>query len=55
DRETGRKRGFGFVDMESDSAEETAIADLDGAEWMGRQLKVNKAHPRSPKSDQPSW
>lgn len=52
DRETGRKRGFGFVDMENDSEEEAAIADLDGAEWMGRQLKVNKARPRTPK---PSW
>jgi RNA recognition motif-containing protein len=55
DRETGRKRGFGFVDMENDAEEEAAIADLDGAEWMGRQLKVNKARPRTPKLDQPSW
>ncbi len=52
DRETGRKRGFGFVDMENDSEEEAAIAALDGAEWMGRQLKVNKARPRTPN---PSW
>lgn len=55
DRETGRKRGFGFVDMENDSEEEAAIADLDGAEWMGRQLKVNKARPRTPRNDQQSW
>jgi RNA recognition motif-containing protein len=46
DRETGRIRGFGFVDMSSDAEEETAISELDGAEWMGRQLKVNKARPR---------
>jgi RNA recognition motif-containing protein len=46
DRETGRMRGFGFVDMASDEQEETAIKDLDGAEWMGRQLRVNKARPR---------
>ncbi|BCX11447.1 MAG: RNA-binding protein [Thermosynechococcus sp.] len=46
DRETGRKRGFGFVEMSSDAEEDAAIADLDGAEWMGRQLKVNKARPR---------
>lgn len=46
DRETGRKRGFGFVEMSTDAEEEAAIADLDGAEWMGRQLKVNKARPR---------
>ena len=46
DRETGRMRGFGFVEMSSDAEEEAAIADLDGAEWMGRTLKVNKARPR---------
>ncbi|MEO0948189.1 MAG: RNA-binding protein [Cyanobacteria bacterium J06641_5] len=46
DRETGRPRGFAFVDMSSETEEETAIGDLDGAEWMGRTLKVNKAKPR---------
>ncbi|MTJ46479.1 RNA-binding protein [Dolichospermum sp. UHCC 0259] len=46
DRETGRVRGFGFVEMESDAEEEAAIAALDGAEWMGRNLKVNKAKPK---------
>ncbi|HEY9828312.1 MAG TPA: RNA-binding protein [Stenomitos sp.] len=46
DRETGRMRGFAFVEMASDAEEEKAIADLDGAEWMGRSLKVNKAKPR---------
>ncbi len=46
DRETGRVRGFAFVDMESDSEETAAIEDLDGAEWMERVLKVNKAKPR---------
>jgi len=39
DRETGRLRGFGFVEMGTD-AEETAIDGLDGAEWMGRALKL---------------
>ena len=47
DRETGRKRGFAFVEMEDDSGEEKAIAELDGAEWMGRTLRVNKAKPRT--------
>ena len=47
DRETGRVRGFAFVEMSSDSEEEAAIAALDGAEWMGRTLKVNKARPRT--------
>ena len=46
DRESGRKRGFGFVEMENESDEQKAIDDLDGAEWMGRSLKVNKARPR---------
>jgi RNA recognition motif-containing protein len=46
DRETGRPRGFGFVEMGSDAEETAAIEALDGAEWMGRNLKVNKAKPR---------
>ena len=46
DRETGRVRGFGFVEMSTDAEEEAAIEALDGAEWMGRQMKVNKARPR---------
>ncbi|MTJ08516.1 MULTISPECIES: RNA-binding protein [unclassified Anabaena] len=46
DRETGRLRGFAFVDMVVDEQEDKAITELDGAEWMGRQLKVNKAKPR---------
>jgi RNA recognition motif-containing protein len=46
DRETGKMRGFAFVEMGSDAEEEKAIAELDGAEWMGRSLKVNKAKPR---------
>ncbi|MBF2029742.1 MAG: RNA-binding protein [Oscillatoriales cyanobacterium C42_A2020_001] len=46
DRETGRMRGFAFVELEEDAHEDTAISELDGAEWMGRQLKVNKAKPR---------
>ncbi|MBW4577878.1 MAG: RNA-binding protein [Aphanothece sp. CMT-3BRIN-NPC111] len=46
DRETGRMRGFAFVEMADDAKEDTAIAELDGAEWMGRQLKVNKARPK---------
>jgi len=46
DRETGRKRGFAFIEMKEDSVEESVIAELDGAEWMGRELRVNKAKPR---------
>ncbi len=46
DRETGRVRGFAFVEMSSDAEETAAIEALDGAEWMGRDLKVNKAKPK---------
>ncbi len=46
DRETGRVRGFAFVEMETEAQESKAIDDLDGAEWMGRNMKVNKAKPR---------
>ena len=50
DRESGRVRGFAFVEMESEAEEEKAISALDGAEWMERELKVNKAKPRENKS-----
>jgi RNA recognition motif-containing protein len=49
DRESGRKRGFAFVDLGSEAEEDAAIAALDGAEWMGRDLKINKAKPRDPR------
>lgn len=51
DRETGRLRGFGFVEMSTEAEEAAAIEALDGAEWMGRDMKVNKAKPRE---DRPS-
>ncbi|MBD2310691.1 RNA-binding protein [Desertifilum sp. FACHB-1129] len=46
DRTTGRMRGFGFVEMQTETEEAAAIENLDGAEWMERTLKVNKARPR---------
>ena len=46
DRETGRSRGFGFVEMSSQAEGEKAIAELDGQEVSGRQIKVNEAKPR---------
>lgn len=46
DRETGRMRGFAFVEMNTEAEEAAAIEALDGAEWMGRNMKVNKAKPR---------
>ena len=39
-------RGVVFVDMAEDAQENTAITELDGADWMGRRLRVNKAKPR---------
>jgi cold-inducible RNA-binding protein len=46
DRETGRSRGFGFVEMASKEEGEKAIAELNGKEVDGRELKVNEAKPR---------
>ncbi|PZD70489.1 hypothetical protein C1752_12060 [Acaryochloris thomasi RCC1774] len=55
DRETGRPRGFGFVEMSKDAEEEAAIEALDGAEWMGRDLKVNKARPKTNSGGGTGW
>lgn len=46
DRETGRSRGFGFVEMASDDAANAAIAQFNGQEYDGRNLVVNEARPR---------
>ncbi len=46
DRDTGRSKGFGFVEMSSDEEAEAAIAALDGQEHSGRSIKVNEAKPR---------
>jgi len=47
DRETGRARGFGFVEMPNDEEAAKAIAALDGKDFGGRNLKVNEARPKS--------
>jgi RNA recognition motif-containing protein len=47
DRETGRSRGFGFVEMSDDNAARDAIKALDGTDLGGRTLKVNEARPRT--------
>ena len=46
DRDTGRPRGFGFVEMSNDEEARAAIGALDGQELDGRNLKVNEAKPR---------
>ena len=46
DRESGRKRGFAFIELADDAAEQKAIDDLQDVEWMGRMIRVNKATPR---------
>ena len=46
DRDTGRSRGFAFVEMSSQEEAQNAIAELDGKEVDGRNLKVNEAKPR---------
>ena len=45
DRETGRSRGFGFVEMENDAEAQKAIDALNGTEYNGRALTVNEARP----------
>jgi len=46
DRETGRSRGFGFVEMSDDSAAQKAIEEMNGTSLQGRTLTVNEARPR---------
>ncbi len=46
DRETGRSRGFGFVEMPNQGEAEAAIAQLNGKELGGRALRINEARPR---------
>jgi RNA recognition motif-containing protein len=58
DRETGRSRGFGFVEM-SENIARKAIAELNGADYEGKQLTVNEAKPKTsnsgPRDRKRSW
>ena len=47
ERDTGRKRGFAFIEMADEAIESKAIDGLQGTELMGRPLRINKAEPRS--------
>ncbi len=49
DRETGRSKGFGFVEMANDAEAQAAIDGWNGKEHMGRALTVNEARPREPR------
>ena len=51
DRDTGRSKGFGFVEMPDSTAAKTAIAKLQGKELAGRALTVNEAKPREPRRE----
>jgi cold-inducible RNA-binding protein len=50
DRDTGRSKGFGFVQMSDDTAAQSAIAGLDGSDLGGRTITVNPARPREDRS-----
>ncbi len=50
DRDTGRARGFGFVEMQEEQDAQKAIQNLDGQDFKGRGLKVNLAKPREDRS-----
>lgn len=51
DRQTGRSRGFGFVEMSEDTAAKSAIEGLNGSDMGGRPLTVNEARPKTERSD----
>ncbi len=55
DRETGRKRGFGFVEMDSQEAAEKAVADYNGQTLDGRQIVVNPSRPRETTPKRSNW
>ena len=50
DRETGRSKGFGFVEMGSDAEAQAAIAKFNGADFDGRAITVNEARPMEPRT-----
>lgn len=49
DRETGRSKGFGFIEMDAEQDGQNAVNELNGKEVEGRTLKVNEARPRAPR------
>ena len=55
DRETGRSKGFGFVEMPNQEEGEAAIKELDGVDNEGRNLRVNEARPREERPRTPRY
>jgi RNA recognition motif-containing protein len=55
DRESGRSRGFGFVEMSDDTASKKAIAELDGTSLDNRTISVTEARPKEEKSRNNRW
>ena len=53
DRETGRSKGFGFVEMASDQEALTSIEQFNGADYSGRPMTVNEARPMAPRESRP--
>lgn len=51
DRDSGRSKGFGFIEMVDDAAASKAIEEMDGKEIEGRALRVNVAQPKAPRSN----
>ncbi len=51
DRDTGQSKGFGFIEMSSDSEAQKAIQELNGTSIDGREIKVNEAKPKAPRKD----
>lgn len=52
DKQTGRSRGFGFVEMSSEEAAKKAVSELNGAEVGGRKIFVSEARPQAPREGQ---
>ena len=52
DRESGRSKGFGFVEMSSDEEAQAGIERFNGADWEGRAMNVSEARPMTPRNDE---
>ena len=55
DRDTGRSKGFGFVEMSSSEEAQEVISNLDGKEFEGRNLRVNEAKPQERNNNRNRW